>query len=323
MIRQLYFTITLLLVATHQAAGQCDPESTGSKVLGCEERTISTGELSGKYLDAGEGAPVVLIVPGSGPTDLDGNNSFGMKSNVYKQMASALALKGISTVRVDKRGMFSSKGAGDPNAVSVEVYAQDYRDWVETLRSETGAPCVHLLGHSEGALMVSAAAIDNDGVCGLILVSGVGRPFGDVLREQLKANPANKRILKRAFAAIKSLEQGIKVDDSNMHEALRSLFDARVQDFLISMMAVDPAEIAAKANKDTLIIHGTNDLQTSVIDAQRLADATEGYLVLVDGVNHVLKKAPRNRRRNIATYNQPNLPISESVVAAISIFVLQ
>ena len=289
----------------------------------CEARDISAGALSGKYLDAGEGAPVVLIVPGSGPTDLDGNNAFGMKSNVYMQMATALALKGISTVRVDKRGMFSSKGAGDPNAVSVDVYAQDYRDWVESVRSETGVPCIYLLGHSEGALMVSAAAIDNDGVCGLILVSGVGRPFGDVLREQLKANPANRSILNRAFAVIESLEQGVKVDDSNMQKALRPLFGSHVQDFLISVMAVDPAEIAAKANKDTLIIHGTNDLQASVIDAQRLADATEGYLVLIDGVNHVLKEAPRSRRRNIATYNQPNLPISESVIASISVFVLQ
>lgn len=315
--------LTLLLVAAHSAIPQCAPKTTKSNLAACAEREISAGALSGKFLAAGDEAPIVLIVPGSGPTDLDGNNAFGMKSDVYKLMASALALKGISTVRVDKRGMFSSKRAGDPNAVTVDIYAQDYRNWVETIRSQTGVPCVYLLGHSEGALMVSAAAIDNDNVCGLILVSGPGRPFGDVLREQLIANPSNKPILQRAFAVIESLEKGVKVDDNTLHKALRPVFGSHVQDFLISVMAVDPAEIAAKANQDTLIIHGVNDLQTSVIDAQRLADATGGYLVLIDGVNHILKKAPKNRRRNIATYNQPNLPISQSVIAAISIFVLQ
>jgi len=79
---------------------------------------ISSGNLSGLHRDAGPNTPVVLIVPGSGPTDLNGNNPSGVLSNVYKQMANALAIEGISTVRVDKRGMFSSEAAGDPNVLN-------------------------------------------------------------------------------------------------------------------------------------------------------------------------------------------------------------
>ncbi|HVY90954.1 MAG TPA: alpha/beta fold hydrolase, partial [Hyphomonadaceae bacterium] len=136
---------------------------------------IAAGDLHGTYVSAGKHRPVVLIVPGSGPTDRDGNNPMGVKANSYALLADGLAQKGISTVRVDKRGMFGSAGAGNPNAVSVDIYAQDYRAWVDAIRKEAGVKCVWLLGHSEGALMVSAAAQGRKVVCGLILVSGAGR----------------------------------------------------------------------------------------------------------------------------------------------------
>lgn len=282
---------------------------------------ISSGNLSGLYRKAGDDSPVVLIVPGSGPTDLNGNNPMGVMSNVYMQMSEALAIEGISTVRVDKRGLFSSAAAGDPNAVTVEIYAQDYKNWVDTIRKETDQPCVYMLGHSEGALMVSAASINNENVCGLILVSGMGRPWGSVMRSQLEANPANKPIMKQAYAAIEKLERGEKVDLDEIHSGLHPLFDTAVQDFLISIMSVDPAQVAAKANKKTLIIQGVNDLQTSTIDAQNLADATGGRLVLIEGVNHILKESSANRDENFATYRNPDLPISENVIDAIRTFI--
>ena len=209
-----------------------------------------------------------------------------------------------------------------PNQVTVEIYAQDYSDWVNTIRAETGASCVYVLGHSEGAMMGSAGAVVNSNICGLILVAGAGRPMGNVLREQLKANPANRTILKEAFEIIGKLEQGERVPTSNMKRVLRrKLFGAEVQNFWISVMKIDPSSLAKAANKKTLIIHGETDIQTSVEDAKRLAEATGGKLVLIPGVNHILKEAPKNRRKNLKTYNQPELPISTDVVDAIVEFV--
>lgn len=314
--------ITMMLTACNTKVPTEPVKQLNTKVAS-PDKPITAGLLSGLYRDAGVNSPVILIVPGSGPTDLNGNNSLSGESNVYIQMAEALAADGISTIRVDKRGMFSSEAAGDPNAVTLEIYAQDYRNWVDVIRAETNQSCVYMLGHSEGALMVSAASIDNANVCGLILVSAPGRPLGDVLREQLKANPANKPIIKEAFSAISSLEQGKKVDTSKLHRALRPLFNAEIQDFLISVMAVDPAQVAADAKKNTLVIQGMTDLQTSTLDAQKLADATNGHLVAIEGVNHILKEAPINRRKNLATYKNPDLPISQSVIEAIRIFVTQ
>lgn len=56
--------------------------------------------------------PVALIISGSGPTDRDGNNSLIGKNNSLKLLAEGLALKGIASVRYDKRGIAASAAAG-------------------------------------------------------------------------------------------------------------------------------------------------------------------------------------------------------------------
>ena len=298
-----------------------DVPATLEEVISTNEIVVNAGELGGLYIEAGQNAPIVLIIPGSGPTDLNGNNPLGVKANSYALLAQALEKRGVSTVRVDKRGLFSSAAAGDPNAVSMNIYAKDYSLWVDTMIAKTGVECIYLLGHSEGALMASAAANLNANVCGQILVSGVGRSFGEVLREQLKANPANFIIMKEALATIEKLEAGERVETEDMHFALRPLFRAEVQDYIISLMQIDPSKIAVDAKVKTLIVQGETDLQTSVKDAKILAEATGGTLVIVPGVNHVLKQAPKGRLKNLKTYRQPDLPISTEVVDAVAEFV--
>ena len=114
-------------------------------------------------------APVVLIIPGSGPTDRDGNSPFGIRAGPYRLMAEGLGAKGISTVWIDKRGMFGSAGAvPDANAVTIDDYVEDIQAWVKVIREATETDCVWLLGHSEGGLVALAAAQVENAVCGLI-----------------------------------------------------------------------------------------------------------------------------------------------------------
>jgi uncharacterized protein len=282
---------------------------------------VAAGNLHGTLLMPKKNSPIVLIIPGSGPTDRDGNSPLGVKAEPYKLLAEALASEGIATVRVDKRGMFGSAAAGDPNAVTVDQYAQDYRAWIDTLRAQTGRDCIFLLGHSEGALMATAAAEGRKDVCGLILVAGMGRKFGDVIREQLQANPANGPLLDQAFAALADLEAGRHVDVTNMNPALMPLFAPPVQDFLISMMAVDPVEAVRRAKQETLIVQGTHDLQVTVADARLLNKAPDTKLRLINDMNHVLKEAPEDRAENLTTYMDPSLPLHPDLVEAMDDFI--
>jgi hypothetical protein len=78
------------------------------------------GPLKGTMLAPASGRlAMMLIIPGSGPTDRDGNNPLGVKAATYRLLAEGLAERGIGTVRIDKRGMFASAAAvADGNAVA-------------------------------------------------------------------------------------------------------------------------------------------------------------------------------------------------------------
>ena len=282
------------------------------------------GPLAGTLLDAGRGTPVVLIIPGSGPTDRDGNNPLGVTAAPYRLLAEALATKGVSSVRIDKRGMFGSKAAvADANKVTIADYAADTHNWVKAIRARTGVKCVWVLGHSEGALVALASAQQADGMCGVILVSGAGRRMSDIIREQLRANPANATLLDPAMKALDSLERGAHVDVTDMHPALQRLFAPQVQDFLIDMFRQDPAKLAASVKVPLMIVQGEHDVQVSAADAKALAAAQpKARLVLVPQMNHVLKDvASDNRVANVATYSDSSLPVDGTAVDAIATFV--
>ena len=266
----------------------------------------------------------VVILPGSGPTDRDGNNPLGVRGSTYRLLAEGLAAEGIASLRMDKRGMFASgPAATDPNAVTVSVLAADANAWAGALKQRTGLRCVWLLGHSEGGLVgLIAAAGDNPDLCGLVLVAAAGRPLGTVIREQLQANPANAPLLPQALNAISELEAGRRVDTAGMHPALLPLFRPAVQSFLIESFRQDPAALAAAVGKPILIVQGDTDLQVSVADARALKAAQpSATLVILPGVNHVLKAAPLDRDTNLATYADPARPLAPGVVEAIADFV--
>lgn len=280
--------------------------------------------LAGTLLDAGKNAPVVVIVPGSGPTDRDGNSPLGITAAPYRLLAEALAERGVSTVRTDKRGMFGSKAAiADANAVTIAAYAGDAHAWAKAAVARTGAKCAWLLGHSEGGLVVLKAAQNPRGLCGIILVAAPGRRLADVMREQFRANPANAPILAPALAAIDALAAGKRVDPATLPAPLQPLFNAAVQGFVIDLFAQDPAKLADTIKLPLLIVQGERDLQVSVADARALAAAApRAQLTLLPDVNHVLKAvASDDRAANAAAYADPSLPVAPSVVDAVAAFV--
>lgn len=275
-------------------------------------------------MPAGAASAAVLIVPGSGPTDRDGNNPLGVQAASYRLLADALAAQGIASLRFDKRGMFASMAAvRDGNAVTIGDYGADVQAWLDVLRRQTALPCAWVIGHSEGGLVALAAAATLRGACGLVLLAAPGRPMGTLLREQLRANPANAPVLPQAMAAIETLERGQRVDTSGFHPGLQPLFNPAVQGFLISVLAQDPQALIAGLSLPVLVVQGERDLQVSLADARALQQAQpRAKLVLLPAMNHVLKAvATDDRGANVASYADPALPLAPGLVEAMVAFI--
>jgi uncharacterized protein len=325
------------VASTSLASAQTDSVvEEGERMVLQEELTASgpTGALKGTLTLPADGAPlptempVFLIVPGSGPTDRDGNSPLGITAAPYRLLAEALAERGYPSVRIDKRGMFGSADpVSDPNDVTIASYGDDLLAWTNAIRerlpAEDGMRCVIPVGHSEGGLVALAAMARLRDACGLILIASAGRPLDEVIREQLRANPANAAFLEEAEMALATLRRGERVDAGAMSGALRPLFAPAVQGYLIDAFSYDPIELAAQVKVPVLVVQGTRDLQVSIADAHMLADAApNATLALVPDVNHALKTvASEDRSANLATYANPNLPVAPAVVDAVMQFI--
>ncbi len=288
------------------------------------ELSSSPAPLHGTLLTPeGQTRAAAVILPGSGPTDRDGNSpAFGIQAATYRLLAEGLAERGVATVRIDKRGVSESAAAGPAEAdLRFSAYAEDARAWAAETAARTGRPCAWLIGHSEGALVALAAiAQGDDDVCGLVLLSGAGRPAGAVLREQLAVLP--EPLKAEALSVVDELEAGRTIADPPA--TLAALFRPSVQPYLISWLALDPAKLAAAYEGPIFIGQGATDIQVTVADAEALKAAQpRAELAIWDGVNHVLKVAPADRDANLATYADPALPLAPGVVEAVADFMLK
>ena len=267
---------------------------------------------------------VALIIPGSGPTDRDGNNPPGVNASPYRLLAEGLASKGFATLRIDKRGMFASALAVDnANAVTIADYVDDVRAWVKVLRRETQTPCIWIMGHSEGGIVALASAQEED-VCGVVLIATPGRPMGEVLRGQFKENPANEPLLNEAFSIIDALEHRRRVDTTNIHPALQNLFNPAVQGFLIDAFSYNPGQLISTISKPMLVLQGQRDLQVKEMDARKLKTANpRASLVILPNMNHVLKAVTSDDlKENITSYAEPALPLAPGLIESIERFLI-
>jgi pimeloyl-ACP methyl ester carboxylesterase len=263
--------------------------------------------------------PAVLIHPGSGPTDRDGNQPT-LKNDSLKMLGHALAGKGIACLRIDKRGIAASaKALARESDVRLDTYAADVVAWVKLLRADKRFTKVGYIGHSEGSLIGSLAG-QTEKFDAFVSLCGPGRRLSDVLREQLKGK-LTKELAEKNEAILKSLEAGKTVAD--VPKELESLYRQSVQPYWISVLARDPAELVGKLDCPVLVARGTADTQIPEPEGKRLAAAKKGVEVLaVENMTHVLKvvKDPKDRKENVKTYTDPSLPIAPELVDGIGGF---
>lgn len=258
--------------------------------------------------------PVVLIIAGSGPTDRNGNSGQTLNSNSYLLLANELGKAGIATLRYDKRAIGESTSKKSESDVRFDDFVNDANALVKMLKADPRFSKVITLGHSEGSLIGMVAA-EREKVAAYVSVEGAGDRADKVIADQFKTMP---EVYAANAAKLDSLGKGLTVSAASNNP----LFRPSVQPYLISWFKYNPQIEITKLKVPVLILQGTTDIQVSVGDAQNLKKAKpNASLVLVEGMNHILKQAPADREQNIKTYNKPELPVDPSLIKTIVQFV--
>lgn len=281
-----------------------------------------TGMLEGTLVYPTSPAPwpVVLLMSGSGPTDRDGNTA-GLPgpNNSLRMLAEGLAAHGITSVRYDKRGIAASRAAGPAETeLRFETFADDAAAWIRQLRTDPRFATITVVGHSEGSLL-GVLAVQRAGADAFVSIAGVGRPAAQVLHQQIVAH-APPQLVAESDRILQQLNSGKTVD--TVPAALGALFRPSVQPYLISWFRYDPAAQLRALHVPVLIAQGTTDLQVTVEDARLLAAAKpDATLLIVAGMNHVLKMVPPDVATQVRSYSDPSLPIATELVDAVARFV--
>jgi pimeloyl-ACP methyl ester carboxylesterase len=304
--------LSLLMVSLSAAAAQrpVSLDVGGGTVYGTE---LTPDGVTGKM-------PVVLLHSGSGPTDRDGNSTMLPGPNdSLKMVAEGLAQHGIASIRYDKRAIGASAlPVWKEENLRLDDYVGDAAAWLRKLRADPRFSRVVMAGHSEGAQIASEACAQG-GADACVLIAGAGHTLDEILHDQLK-DKLPPPLMAESDRILASLKEGKTVD--RVPPPLMSLYHPSVQPYLISSFQHDPRKSIAALNMPVLILQGTNDIQVSQDEAKALsAAAPKAKLVIIEGMNHVLKIVGSDEALQQKSYVSPDLPVAPQLIDALSNFV--
>lgn len=216
MMKKFIFSI-LLLVAGLLITTQCNKASVDTKAQANSSQTKPEGEkidysapsnapftaeevtvnakgytLAGTLLLPKSGArpfPAVITITGSGqqtrdePLPIPGLEKY----RPMRQIAEALAARGIAVLRVDDRGVGQSGGRETLMEATTSGFADDVRAEVAYLRSrsELDPKRIALVGHSEGGIIAPMIAASDPQIAAIVLLAGTAKTGAQISTDQL------------------------------------------------------------------------------------------------------------------------------------------
>ncbi|GAA0526145.1 alpha/beta fold hydrolase [Paractinoplanes ferrugineus] len=261
--------------------------------------------------------PAALLLPGSGPTDRNGDQPPTLTPHTLAELADALGHDGVVSMRFDKYGTGRTglgAFAGKPETIDYPAFVRQADTAYRLLagRPEVDRRKVNLIGHSEGALTALQVAVSaQPRAAGVGLLQPLAQRLLDVLARQLheqlaaavtagqlseQERPSIDLAITRAVA---DLRAGQPIDTDDMPIALADLFRSlggSNRRYVETIDALDPATVAGRlpARTRALLTCGTNDPQVPCPTTDALAAAlrqvptTGPGRVVLAGVAHDL-----------------------------------
>lgn len=260
-------------------------------------RGAGSFELKGTLLvpahDASTKCAAVLLLPGSGPPDRNGNIPPLLITDLLKQMAEHLLGHGIASFRFDKRSaaVYANSWPKTKDAAVLSKFFSwanfvgDARAAYQLLQSQDGIDPkkTFFVGHSEGGLITLQVAHDAASskvpLPGIALLATAGRRIDTVIREQISASLERSGVDQKTrdeyMAATQRAIDKIKAEEkvpTDLPAGLVGVFNPTAASILRSYFTLDPIELASKFQGPVLIVQGEADIQVSLVrDAERLA----------------------------------------------------
>jgi len=268
----------------------------------------------------GQRLPAALLLPGSGPTDRNGDQP-GLPAHTLSQLAAALDADHVITLRFDKYGSGRTGLAGfatHPQTLDYPAFVRQATAGYDLLAAapETDRRAMLLVGHSEGAMTAELLATQvTPRPTGLALLAPIPMRLLDILRRQLTAQidaaaaagqltTAQRDSYDVAVtAAVAAIRTGTPVDTTHLPTAVGALLSALQSPVnaraVLTEDAVDPVAAARRlpAHLRVLLTCGSNDVQVPCSSTDALTAAlhtprtTGPGRVVLPGVDHELHDA--------------------------------
>lgn len=213
--------------------------------------------------------PAVVLVHGSGPTDMDEK-----VGNVtpFRDLAEGLSAKGIAVLRYDKRTFVYGKQMRTDNSLTVnEETIEDALLAVELLRNDVriDPSKVFILGHSMGGMLAPRIDAEGGDFAGIIIMAGSPRKFEDILMDQnddvlRSLNRVLKGIAKRQIAKLSAKFNNIyNLADEEAKSTL--VLGKYTTAYYFKEMGKHPSShYLSTIDKPVLIMQGNKDFHVSV-----------------------------------------------------------
>jgi len=260
-----------------------------------------------------ENPPLVILIPGSGPTDRNGNQSF-MKNDMLKKLAEGLSENGIASFRYDKRIVKQLRTRNLDKNIRFDDFVTDAKSVVNHFKPSYKS--IIIAGHSQGSLVGLLAT--EVGVDGFISLAGAANSIDQIILEQIsKTAPYFIADTKRVLEVLKSGQT-----TTDFPQPLSSMFNLEIQPFMINWMQYNPKELIKDLEIPVLILNGTKDLQVNSTEAQLLKEAKEdAELFIIENMNHLLFEINGDDLVNSKSYNDKTYPVMPEVIERIVDFI--
>ena len=269
--------------------------------------------------------PGVVLVGGSGPTDMD--ETIG-PDKPFRDLAQGLAAQGIAVLRYDKRTHDHAALAVQDRTFDIDdEYTDDALAALKQLRATPGLGrnALFLLGHSQGAAVAPHIAEKDRNIAGLILIAVPAHPLFDEMIRQLNyligIEPTQADALRTQLVMIETARKQVAAFTSENPQAPGPFGTAAA--YWLSLRDYDPVTVARKLSLPMLILQGGRDYQVTPADdfprwQQAFAHDPRATLREYPGLSHLMM--PAGDPPSPADYSKP-AQVDPQVIADIAAWI--